>query len=191
MADRRTKAQLLEALEQAQSAGGGTSYDRLMADLAGAGTGALAGYDDLVKRFYAKGPFQASRAGLIRDAKSVGGFFGDAGRKGAQRMAVSALRAPGMGVVAKLLPGIGAATGVAAAGDILLGGDSMANKAMDTLGMGIGAAVGAAGGPLGIAAGAGVGKNISDGLQYLFGDRRSAEEKQLEQALIALRGGQL
>jgi len=60
---------------------------------------------------------------------------------------------------------------------------------MDTLGMGIGGILGAAGGPLGVAAGAGIGKAVSDGAQFLLGGGQSAEERQLAEALLALKTG--
>ena len=44
---------------------------------------------------------------------------------------------------------------------------------------------------MGIAAGAGVGKALSDGTQWLFGDKKSPEERRMEEALLALRGGQI
>ena len=57
--------------------------------------------------------------------------------------------------------------------------------------MGIGGALGAVGGPLGIAAGAGLGKAASDATQFLFGGGKSAEQRRMEEALAALRGGQI
>ena len=55
--------------------------------------------------------------------------------------------------------------------------------------MGIGGFLGAAGGPVGVAAGAGVGKSISDGAQWLFGDKKTPEQRKMELALQQLRGG--
>jgi len=93
--------------------------------------------------------------------------------------------------VARGIPVLGALTAVGDVGDIVLGGDSMANKAMDTLGMGVGGTAGFfLGGPLGAAAGASVGKAISDGTQFLLGGGKSAEERKMEEALMMLRGGQ-
>ena len=92
---------------------------------------------------------------------------------------------------AKVGTGIGALGGVLGAADVLVGQDSAANKAMDTAAMGIGGFLGAAGGPVGIAAGAGIGKAISDGTQFIFGGGKSAEERKLEEALIALKRGGL
>ena len=92
---------------------------------------------------------------------------------------------------AKVGTGIGALGGVLGAADVLVGQDSAANKAMDTAAMGIGGFLGAAGGPVGIAAGAGIGKAISDGTQFIFGGGKSAEQRKLEEALIALKRGGL
>ena len=89
----------------------------------------------------------------------------------------------------KIGTGLGAVGGVLGAGDVLLGNDSLANKAMDTAAMGIGGFLGMAGGPVGAAAGAGLGKMGSDSLQWLFGDKKTAEQRQMEQALTALQGG--
>ena len=72
---------------------------------------------------------------------------------------------------------------------MLAGQDSLPNKAMDATAMGIGGFLGAAGGPVGIAAGAGTGKMISDATQYIFGDKKSAEQRKLEEALAMLKGG--
>ena len=95
----------------------------------------------------------------------------------------------------RLVPGIGAAAGVLGAADVIAGDDSLGNKAMDTaamLGGGIGGALGTVGGPvgtaIGAAAGAGLGKMGSDSLQWLFGDKKTAEERRMEEALLALRG---
>jgi hypothetical protein len=37
----------------------------------------------------------------------------------------------------------------------------------------------------------GAGKAVSDGAQWLFGDKKTAEQRRMEEALIALRGGQI
>ena len=75
--------------------------------------------------------------------------------------------------------------------DILAGPDSLGNKAMDATGMAIGGVLGAVGGPLGVVSGASLGKMTSDGLQYLLGDRKSPEQRKLEEALILLNGGRI
>ena len=55
--------------------------------------------------------------------------------------------------------------------------------------MTIGGMLGSVGGPLGAAAGAGIGKSASDGLQWLFGDKKSAEQRRMEEALALLKSG--
>ncbi len=101
------------------------------------------------------------------------------------------LSGPQAKMLSKAAVGLGAVGGVMGAADVIAGQDSAANKIMDTAAMGIGGFLGAAGGPVGIAAGAGVGKAVSDGAQWLFGDKKSAEQRKLEEALIALRGGSI
>ena len=99
------------------------------------------------------------------------------------------LSGPQAQMLSKAAVGLGAVGGVLGAADVIAGNDSAANKIMDTAAMGIGGFLGAAGGPVGIAAGAGMGKAASDGLQWLFGDKKSAEERKLEEALALLQGG--
>ena len=105
-----------------------------------------------------------------------------------------ASRMAGTGVgraVAKALPILGAATAVTDVGDIVFGQESAANKVMDGAAMATGGVIGAAvglGNPLIAAAGASTGKMVSDGLQYLFGDKKSAEQRKMEEALAALQG---
>ena len=100
------------------------------------------------------------------------------------RMAVN----PAFRGALRALPAIGAIGGVMGAADVLAGDDSAGNKIMDGTAMTIGGILGAAGGPLGIAAGAGAGKMVSDGAQWLFGDKKSAEQRRMEEALKQLRG---
>lgn len=89
----------------------------------------------------------------------------------------------------RLVPGISAIGNVTDVADIIAGGDSFGNKAMDTLGMGLGGTAGfVVGGPLGASIGASLGKTASDGAQFLFGDRKSAEQRKLEEALMLLEG---
>ena len=91
--------------------------------------------------------------------------------------------------VLKVATPLAAAGGVLGAGDVLFGGDSAANKVMDGTAMTIGGILGSVGGPMGAAAGAGIGKGASDSLQWLFGDKKSAEQRRMEEALMALKGG--
>lgn len=147
-----------------------------------------AAYGDLAAQMY---------GGLdkpARQAKAVGGrMIGRGGRKmaGSAGAALGAL--PGMakvGAAARILaPGLGALGGVAAVGDLVLGDEGGANKAMDATAMMIGGALGSVGGPLGTAAGVGLGKMASDATQFIFGDRKTPEQRRMEEALAALRGG--
>ena len=95
--------------------------------------------------------------------------------------------------IARVIPGISAAVNVLDAADIVAGDDSLGNKVMDTVGMGIGGTAGflMGGGPVGASLGASTGKAISDGIQGIFGGGKSAEERRMEEALLALRGGRI
>jgi len=107
------------------------------------------------------------------------------------------LRAGAMGVVrsapirfaGRALPVLGAVQAVGDVGDIVLGGDSFGNKVMDAAAMGFGGTIAGAlslGNPLVAAGGASLGKAASDGLQFLLGGGKSAEDRKLEEALKLL-----
>lgn len=92
-------------------------------------------------------------------------------------------------IIAKALPVLGAVGAVADVADIVTNDTSLANKAMDTAAMGVGGTIGAVvglGNPFIAAGGASLGKMGSDALQWLFGDKKSPQERKMEQALIAL-----
>ena len=127
--------------------------------------------------------------------------LGRVGRFAAGPMARNVLRA---------LPAVGALYGVSSVGNVLLGPESGTNKLMDTAAMGAGtwggikgAAAGAAAGSvvpvlgttagaiIGGLAGAGLGKMGSDSLQWLFGDKKTPEQRKLEEALALLQGGMI
>jgi hypothetical protein len=92
----------------------------------------------------------------------------------------------------KLAPGLSVAGNVMDVADIIAGDESFGNKAMDAAGMAIGGTAGAfIGGPLGASIGASVGKMGSDGLQWLFGDKKTPDQRKMEQALAALNGGRI
>ena len=93
--------------------------------------------------------------------------------------------------IARALPVVGAGFAVADAGDIVFGQESLANKAMDTGAMGVGGVIGGVlgmGNPFAVAAGASTGKMVSDGVQWLFGDKMTPEQRKMEEALAALQG---
>ena len=115
----------------------------------------------------------------------IGSVLTDKGR------VLSMLSGPQASMLAKGAVGLGAVGGVVGAADVIAGQDSAANKTMDAVAMGIGGFLGAAGGPIGIAAGAGMGKAASDATQFIFGDKKSAEQRKMEEALALLRGGQI
>ena len=80
-------------------------------------------------------------------------------------------------------------TGLAAldAADIVTNDTNIGNKVMDTAAMGIGGVLGGiAAGPLGATAGASTGKWASDSLQWLFGDKKTPEQRKMEEALAIL-----
>ena len=147
-------------------------------DAAGMGSEALAYLSGVLDK-----PAKAAQLGSL---KAMGGVspFGSGPMGGITRFAASPA---GLNAL-KIATGLGAVGGVIGAGDVLLGPDSGGNKLMDTAAMGIGGFLGAAGGPVGIAAGAGAGKAVSDGIQYLFGDKKTAEQRRMEEALAALGG---
>ena len=90
----------------------------------------------------------------------------------------------------KLAPGLSVAGNVMDVADIIAGDESFGNKAMDAAGMALGGTAGAfLGGPLGASVGASVGKMGSDGLQWLFGDKKTPDQRKMESALAALNGG--
>ena len=106
-----------------------------------------------------------------------------------KRSAISAGRFAG-----RALPLLSVISNVQEVGDIVAGPDSLANKGMDTVAMGTGAVIGGLMGggvfsPLTASIGASVGKTVSDGAQWLFGDKKSAEQRKMEEALMALKGG--
>ena len=105
-------------------------------------------------------------------------------KKTAARMAGSGL-AKGFG---RLVPGLSVAGNVMDVADIVTGDESFGNKAMDTTAMVVGGAIGGilGGGPLGASMGASTGKMLSDGTQWLFGDKKSPEQRRMEEALAAL-----
>ena len=94
--------------------------------------------------------------------------------------------------IARTIPGISAAVNILDVADVIAGDESLGNKIMDTGAMAIGGTAGAfLGGPLGASIGASLGKTVSDGTQFLLGGGKSADQRRMEEALAALRGGQI
>jgi hypothetical protein len=113
----------------------------------------------------------------------AGGLKGGVARFAGSKAAHGAMR---------LVPGLATATAALGAADIVAGGDRFGNKVMDAGSMVIGGTIGGMmGGPLGVAVGSSLGKTASDATQAIFGGGRSAEQRRIEEALAALRGGQI
>ena len=94
----------------------------------------------------------------------------------------------------RAVPGLSVAGAALAAGDVVFGDESLGNKVMDAAAMGTGAAIGTVLGggifsPVTASIGATVGKGLSDGAQWLFGDKKTPEQRKMEVALQQLQGG--
>ena len=153
---------------------------------------AATGYGELSGQFYdavdpkMKGVQKAVNKGVTK----VGGT----GARRAAGKAGAALGAlPGMsklGAAARVLgPAVGAVGGGLAVVDLVTGEESGINKAMDATAMGVGGTIGGIvglGNPLAISAGVGLGKMVSDGTQWLFGDKKTPEQRKMELALAQL-----
>ena len=104
----------------------------------------------------------------------------------AGRMAGAALKNPLLQKGLAYAPAIGTALAV---GDVVLGDESLGNKAMDATAMTIGGMLGSAVPVVGTGLGIAAGKMVSDGAQFLFGDKKTPEQRKMELALAELRGG--
>ena len=98
--------------------------------------------------------------------------------------------AQGGRLAGRAIPLLSALANASDVADIVTGDESLANKAMDTAAMGVGGTAGFfLGGPLGASMGASLGKGLSDGTQWLFGDKKTPEQRKMELALAQLQGG--
>ena len=93
--------------------------------------------------------------------------------------------------LARAIPGLSAGLVAMDLADVATNETSLLNKGMDATAMGVGAVLGSVAGPLGAMGGASLGKMTSDGLQYLFGDKKSPKQRDLENALAALNAGRI
>ena len=150
---------------------------------------AATGYGELSGQFYdAVDPkIKSAKEAIKKGVTKVGGPGASraAGKTGA---ALGAL--PGMsklGAAARVLgPAVGAVGGGLAVADLVTGDESVINKGGDAFAMTVGGVLGSVGGPLGTAAGVGLGKMVSDGTQWLFGDKKTPEQRKMELALAQL-----
>ena len=148
-----------------------------------------AAYGDMSGQFYdAVDPKIKSAQKLIN--KGVTKVGGTGARRAAGKAGAALGALPGMsklGAAARVLgPAAGAVGGGLAVADLVTGDESGMNKAMDAAAMGVGGFLGSVGGPLGTAAGVGLGKMVSDGTQWLFGDKKTPEQRKMELALAQL-----
>ena len=127
-------------------------------------------------------PFQRA---MGKDVRNIANMIPGVGPKAAVKAGRFAGRA---------VPLLSLLTNVTDVADVVAGDDSLANKAMDTAAMGTGAVIGGmlGGGvfsPLTASIGASTGKLVSDGTQWLFGDKKTPEQRKMELALAQLNGG--
>ena len=123
--------------------------------------------------------------GVGKDVGKLASMVPGVGSKGALKVARFAGRA---------VPLLSAISNVTDVADIVAGDESLANKAMDATAMTAGAAIGGVLGagvfsPLTASIGASTGKLLSDGTQWLFGDKKTPEQRKMELALAQLQGG--
>jgi hypothetical protein len=109
-----------------------------------------------------------------------------AGMPAINRMAGAALKNPLLQKGLAYAPAIGTALAV---GDVVLGDESLANKAMDATAMGIGGFLGSAVPVVGTGLGIAAGKMTSDATQWLFGDKKTPEQRKMELALAQMQAG--
>ena len=134
-------------------------------------------------------------AGMADDANralGAGDLLDDMIRLVPGKAGTALSKAAGTGVArfaGRAIPVLGAIGAVGDVGDILVGQDSLANKAMDATAMGVGGTIGGLlgmGNPLLIAGGASMGKAGSDLIQRIVGGGKSAEERKIEEAIALL-----
>ena len=139
-------------------------------------------FDDVLRYLGGK-PTQAA---LMADAgKTMNAMTFGQMPKTVGRMAGSKI---GRGI-ARVMPAVSLGVNVMDVADVVAGDESLANRGMDAAAMTIGGVLGAAGGPLGASIGASTGKMLSDGTQWLFGDKKTPEQRKMELALAQLQGG--
>lgn len=153
----------------------GNQIDKAMTSLDKAS--AMMGGQDMLKGIVKRIPVGQEKAGLLRNAKAQG-----------LRVAGDKLGR----TLGRALPIISGVTAVGDVADILTNDTSGLNKGADALAMLGGGTIGAVvglGNPFAIAAGASLGKTVSDGVQYIFGDKKTPEERRIEEVYEMMQGG--
>lgn len=110
------------------------------------------------------------------------GLHGQVARMAASKPVHAMLRA---------VPALAAGTAALDAADIVTNDTSLLNKGMDATAMAVGGVLGSVAGPLGAMGVASLGKMTSDGLQWLFGDKKTPKQRELENALAQLNAGRI
>ena len=112
----------------------------------------------------------------------------------AKRVGVNPATATKVGRFAgRAVPVLSAIANVQDAANIVTGEESFGNKVMDTA-FGTAGAIGGfvfGGGPLGASVGFSAGKALSDGTQWMFGDKKTPEQRKMELAMQQLQGGRM
>lgn len=127
-----------------------------------------------------------TQMGLERGLGKLGSMVPGISKNAAFRFASSAP----VKQVLRAVPGLSVASAALSAGDVVFGDESFGNKAMDAAAMTAGGTAGFfLGGPIGASIGASLGKTLSDGAQYMFGDKKTPEQRKMELALQQLQGG--
>ena len=133
----------------------------------------------------ALGADAATQSGLRRGLGNVASKIPGVTKEAGMRFAMS----PAAKGALRIVPGLSFLGAGLGAADVITGDESILNRGMDAAAMGIGGALGMIGGPVGVATGAALGKTLSDGAQFMFGDRKTPEQRKMELALAELRGG--
>ena len=128
---------------------------------------------------------KARTAALAKGARGASKLmgFGPSAAGNTGRLAMQALKHPALQTGLKFA---GPAAAAFAAGDLILGDESLANKGMDVAMMTAGGALGSFVPVVGTALGAGLGKAASDAIQFVGGGGKSAEQRKMEEALALL-----
>ena len=143
--------------------------DRLLRGLREGGADVLLAIDDLFGLNETSAGRNRLTKGLIKNVGRASSVIPGVEKKAVidgTRMAMQKLNNPLLRTGLKYAPVVGAGL---AAGDVLLGDESIGNKAMDVAAMGLGGAIGSAVPIVGTGLGIAGGKVLSDLTQYLLG----------------------
>ena len=163
---------------------------KAMSGAKGAGNSAVSKLNDLRKSYEASvQPLVQNQTRALSNLIPQGPIpaKGGVGMK-VGRFAGQALRNPIAQKALAYAPVVGTALAV---GDTVFGDESLGNKAMDTAAMAVGGTIGSVVPVVGTGLGIAAGKMASDATQWLFGDKKTPEQRKMELALQQLQGGGL